>query len=439
MKKIMSFLSRNKIAILIISLLLGLIFIVYNDINSNNLWANSLGYDKIEPYVLATKWNVIIKREKIIKLKPEEKSNIIIWDKIITLKESGATIFWPDWSITRLWEKSSITISEIKINKDLSENKVKFNLDSGKSWSNILRYLNKNSYFIETYENGRLAATVRWTVFEINLDKNYIHSVDHSIAIKDAETKEEYNIPEWEAREIKNILQIVEEKLLERPWIDLNKNEDIIYVNWLIKKWKEKISTSIKDNDLKNLILNTIDWKTENINSLKTEIEKVTTNKKDYNKTLLDLYQNLNYLPNSAKNLELKNSLREEIINSSSWVNKQNFINDFTRLNLFDYFDAVKNKQTEASDKIKSNIEKYLKQDKNSQAIKKIINSFDKKKVEEINNKFSGINSSTKNLIDNLSKKDIWQEFQKQTQKDLEKASWFFGGFVEKIKNYFVK
>lgn len=439
MKKIMSFLSRNKIAVLIISLLLGLVFIVYNDIKSNNLWANSLGYDKIKPYVLATKWNVIIKRERIIKLRPEEKSNIIIWDKIITLKESGATIFWPDWSITRLWEKSSITISEIKINKDLSENKVKFNLDSGKSWSNILRYLNKNSYFIETYENGRLAATVRWTVFEINLDKNYIHSVDHSIAINDTETKEEYNIPEWEAREIKNILQIVEEKLLERPWIDLNKNEDIIYINWLIQKWKEKISTSIKDNDLKNLILNTIDWKTENINSLKAEIEKVTNNKKDYNKTLLDLYQNLNYLPNSAKNLELKNSLREEIINSSSWVNKQNFINDFTRLNLFDYFDAVKNKQTEASDKIKSNIEKYIKQDKNSQAIKKIINSFDKKKIEEINNKFSGINSATKNLIDNLSKKDISKEFQKQTQKDLEKASGFFGGFIDKIKNYFVK
>jgi len=59
------------------------------------------------------------------------------------------------------------------------------------------------------------------------------------------------------------------------------------------------------------------------------------------------------------------------------------------RLNLFDYFDAVKNKEITTSNKIKSNIEKYLKQDKNSQTIKKILNSFDKKKVEEINSKFS--------------------------------------------------
>jgi len=439
MKKIMSFLSRNKIAILIISLILGLIFIVYGDINKTKLEADSLNYNKIESYVLVTEWQAIIKRDKIIKLNSWEKSSITIWDKIITLKKSRATIFWPDWSVTRLWEKSSITISEIKISKDLSENKVKFNLDSGKSWSNILRYLNKNSYFIETYENGRLAATVRWTVFEINLDKNYIHSVNHSIAINNTETKEEYNIPEWEAREIKNIAQIVKEKFLDKSWIDLNKNEDVIYINELIKKWKNQISKTIKDSDLRDLLTNIADWKSENITSLKEKIEQTTSNKSDYNKALINLYQNINFLPNSAKNLELKNSLREEIINSSSWTNKQNFISDFTRLNLFDYFDAVKNNEIVTSNKIKSNIEKYLKEDKNSQNIKKILNSFDKKKVEEINNKFSWINTATKNLIDNLSKKDISKEFQAQTQKDLEKASWIFGEFVEKIKNYFVK
>ena len=302
-----------------------------------------------------------------------------------------------------------------------------------------MRYLNKNSYFIETYENWRLAATVRWTVFEINLDKNYIYSVNHSIAINNTETKEEYNIPEWEAREIKNILQIVEEKLLERSWIDLNKNEDIIYINELLKKWEKKISTSMRDKELKKLLLGIVDWKKDDLNSLKEKLEKLTKNQKEYNKTLIDLYQNLNYLPNSWKNLELKNSLREEIINSATWINKQNFIDDFTRLNLFDYFDAVKNNQIIVSNKIKSNIEKYLKKDKNSQVIKKILNSFDKKKIEEINNKFSWINTATKNLINNLSKKDIGEEFQKQTQKDLEKANSIFGDFIEKIKNYFVK
>ncbi|MCK9272376.1 FecR family protein [Candidatus Gracilibacteria bacterium] len=446
MKKIMSFLSRNKIAVLVTLLTLGLIFIIYSDVSKNNLGADSLSYDKINPYVLVTNGQALIKREKIIKLISGEKNDIIIGDKIITLENSSATIFWPDGSVTRLGEKSSVTISEITFNPHPNPlpggegiNRVKFNLDSGKSWSNIIRYLDKNSYFIETYENGRLAATVRGTVFEINLTNNYIHSVNHSIAIEDTETKEEYNIPEGEAREIKNILQIVQEKLLEKSWIDWNKNEDLIYINELINKWKNEISKTINDNDLKNLLTNIVDGKSENIDSLKEKIQKITTNKEDYNKVLLNLYQNINFLPNSAKNLEIKNSLREEIINSATGINKQNFIDDFMRLNLFDYFDAVKNKEITTSNKIKSNIEKYLKQDKNSQTIKKILNSFDKKKVEEINSKFSGISSATKDIIDKLKDKNIGEEFQAQTQKDLEKATGIFGGFVDKIKNYFVK
>jgi len=54
-------------------------------------------------------------------------------------------------------------------------------------------------------------------------------------------------------------LQIVQEKLLEKSWIDWNKNEDLIYINELINKWKNEISKTINDNDLKNLLTNIVD------------------------------------------------------------------------------------------------------------------------------------------------------------------------------------
>jgi hypothetical protein len=54
-------------------------------------------------------------------------------------------------------------------------------------------------------------------------------------------------------------LQIVQEKLLEKTWIDLNKNEDVIYINELLKKWKNQISKTIKDSDLRDLLTNIAD------------------------------------------------------------------------------------------------------------------------------------------------------------------------------------
>lgn len=102
-------------------------------------------------------------------------------DKIKTLVGSQATIFWTDGSITRLSEKTALTISTLSVSKDLSSIQIRFDTESGKTWSNVIRALLPDSFFEQTYDHGSYVATVRGTVFELNLDKHYLHAVSHAV------------------------------------------------------------------------------------------------------------------------------------------------------------------------------------------------------------------------------------------------------------------
>ena len=80
-------------------------------------------------------------------------------------------------------------INEMKA-KSISENiQIDFSLEQGKSWSNVIRYLYDTSYFHERFNDETALATVRGTVFEINLDDQYVHTVDHSISVEDLKNK----------------------------------------------------------------------------------------------------------------------------------------------------------------------------------------------------------------------------------------------------------
>ncbi len=42
-----------------------------------------------------------------------------------------------------------------------------------------------DSYFHEQFNDDTALAAVRGTVFEINLDRKYIHTIDHAISVED--------------------------------------------------------------------------------------------------------------------------------------------------------------------------------------------------------------------------------------------------------------
>ncbi|EKE26291.1 MAG: hypothetical protein ACD_4C00343G0001 [uncultured bacterium (gcode 4)] len=413
MSKIISFFKRKKVTLLIIFLIASLFYILFSDINKNNLNASLIEHDKIDPYILVTDWNIVIKRGKVVKLLKWQKEAIQIKDKIRTWSKSAATIFWSDWNITRLWEKTSLIITELRKSKDLSWYEVKFNLESWKTWSNIVRYLEGDSSFTETYDNERLAATVRWTVFELNLDNNYIHAVNHSVTIKDNQTDKKYDLPEWKLRASSGDSHFIWKDVLEEWWVNWNKNEDVIYARKLLQEWKDKINKTFKDGDnLKKSLNDLIDWKNYNLSEIKENIEKdfQINNKEQLNRFYINLYQNINYAPASDNNTQLKANLRNEIINSSTWSSKERFTKDFLRLNLYDYFDSEKLNLSDSKEKLKSYIDLYSKNNLDKQYLKDLFSSFDDEKINQINEKFDFINLKLRDFLDAIKNPDLDKE-----------------------------
>lgn len=51
-------------------------------------------------------------------------------------------------------------------------------------WTNMVRTLYPGSYMNVRLPERSLVAGVRGTVFEINLEKGYIHAVDHAVTLK---------------------------------------------------------------------------------------------------------------------------------------------------------------------------------------------------------------------------------------------------------------
>ncbi len=166
----------------------GLFAIIGILLFSDSSKATPIISEKIDPYVLSTKGNTQIFRNRARTIVQENSTgSIFVGDKIRTL-DSTATVFWPDGSITRLGEKSSITINEMQAQTANENIRIDFSLESGKSWSNVIKYMFGESHFHERFNNDTSLAAVRGTIFEINLDRNYIHTIDHAVSIEDIQS-----------------------------------------------------------------------------------------------------------------------------------------------------------------------------------------------------------------------------------------------------------
>ena len=184
MKKIAHWLSRRIIPILILGLTGVIGWAVFAETNDT---------PQVAPVaqnanVLVTSGRLIFTRKTTKILKNGESQILQVGDTLKTLVASSATISWPDGSITRMSEKTGITISSLSVASDLSSVLIRFDTKSGKTWSNVIRSLMPDSFFEQTYDHGNYVATVRGTVFEVNLDKNYVHTVNHAIAIKSVQS-----------------------------------------------------------------------------------------------------------------------------------------------------------------------------------------------------------------------------------------------------------
>lgn len=305
--------------------------------------------EKIDPYVLSTKWSTIVLRDKVLKTVEEGlQMEVQVGDKIRTL-DSTATVYWPDGSVTRLWKKSSIIIHEMRAKTASEQIQVDFTLESGKSWSNVVRYMFGDSYFHERFSHDSLAA-IRGTVFEINLEKGYIHTIDHGVSIEPIESGINSTggifVPAgWIVST--DAQKTLGKERLDEAWNIANTTADIVYL-------KNRSEATRKEMAL-NLV-----WKNV-MSELKTSVQEANVDayenvsmkvferimrdgegeKKQTN--LMNLYQKLYGLENTSDILEVKILLRDAIIDGSDGEKQKNFLDDFARSILYDIWDVSPN------------------------------------------------------------------------------------------------
>lgn len=287
---------KNKFIIFIISIIVLIIWLwTYNSF-SNKVDRNS--------YVVLLNWNATLNS---IPIKKDIKELLSVWDNVRTIwKSSLAVIEWWDWSVTRLWWNSNVKIDNLYLSDNLDTINISFELLNWKSWSNVISFLWKWSYFNQTFSDN--LAAVRWTIFDVDLDNNYIYVIDHKVTL----TKNDGEIiviNEKEPFDIKNYDFIALEEFIksfkDKAWEKLNEGIDKEFLDWLRKQIQQDLDTFINIEDLN------IDW-------------IVTSEQKQvlYDKIISD-YQKLNFIDPSNEDLfKKKIELKDALIKLSTWENK---------------------------------------------------------------------------------------------------------------------
>jgi len=326
MKKFLKEKLKNKFVIFV---LLVILLILWKE------WykAMTLLWKDVNSYVTLVEWEWNIND---FKLKLNDKIKLNIKDEISTIwEDSIAVIKWWDWSITRLWWDSKVLIEQLDVEKDLSKINLIFTLKEWKSSSNVVSFLWEESYFKQNFQD--IEASVRWTVFDVNLSNNYVYVKNHEVSLKKWNKKtivkenSAFNISLFSFIEIKKFLK----EINDNAWDELNKVLDKKYLDNLKVEVREKFS---KENI--NKVLEEAVWdNADDLIALEKNLKKITWEEKEkiYN-SLLKEYQKLNFVsPEDSELFESKNKIKKLLITTAWEEDKENLV----KYSFYDLKDAL--------------------------------------------------------------------------------------------------
>lgn len=255
---------------------------------------------------------------------------------------SLALIEWWDGSVTRMWPNSMVQINELAMKKDLSEIQVSFELMQWKTWSNVISYLWDESYFKETFQDNE--AAVRGTVFNLDLDNEYLYVQEHEVKITTADNSV-ITVPEKQPLSLTSFdfIKFAEFilKVKDRAWEDLNSKYDEEY----LLKLQESLITSFTEDNLFqhfNEVLKESDFATK-INEM-SEWERNTL----YDQILSD-YQKVHSITSEQTDLfAQKMQIKEVLLQLAPEKEKEPLV----RSTLYDMEEVVNNKNFDDLQKI---------------------------------------------------------------------------------------
>lgn len=281
----------------------------------------------LESFVVLVSWEWLYNNNPLIL---DKKVSLKPLDYIETKGETSlAIIEWWDGSVTRLGSNSKMQIQNSNISADRWNIAIEFELFSWKSWSNVISFLWEGSYFKQNFVDSQ--ASVRGTVFNVDLEKEYISVTDHKIELLSPEGKS-FIISKNKAFSLSFFdfisLQEFITKVKDKSWEQLNKKHDIEFLEDLKKKIAQDFNALVDVSGLEDVI-----------DDLSNE------NKAEKYKQILRDYQKIKFA--QAKDVELfskKLELQKALISLSDWENKQQLLKN----SYYDIQDALGEKSQSA-------------------------------------------------------------------------------------------
>lgn len=320
----------NKFVILTVLIIFSLIAYQIYQIN------NSFAYKDTNSYFHIIKGNWYISTSGTKKILRETSSKEILkaWDIVSTIWwESLWVIEWWDNSITRIWGNSKLEIKETDIRWDLSSIKINFKLIEWKSWSNVVSMFDSNSHFNEEFQD--VIAWVRWTVFEVNLDNDYVYVKDHQVEINNISKNEikTLNAGDYYSLNLLEIIKNLDGKAKDALWQTMNENIDKDYIKSITSKainqlnsykWKFNINNYL---DSKYTVTNELQKSNPNMDKIKKLISEMTDEDKNklYYMLMFD-YQKLNIIDSSSDIFIKKMNYRDALMLVATDENKKTIL-----------------------------------------------------------------------------------------------------------------
>ncbi len=386
---------QHIVSVVLVTLITIIAFLLFVDVsNTKNLVVTK---DRIDSYILATEGKTIIKSAdgSITTLEVQQKKNIRIDDRIRTLANSAATIFWTDGSVTRLGEKTNITVLEIK-QGIYGSTQVDFSISEGKSWSNLARWLDPESSFKQRYDNNQKIAAVRGTIFEINVEKGYLRTESHAIEIQDEKGSYLTTVTDGRSVTTDDSIKSIQSSNLDPKWQSQNLTFDWELAQERLQKIKEKLQNlSQKEHWISKIqeYIRKLFWITHQnlpitVNSSSSGISLSIDSSKlssENTQELLAIYEAISVLNSSEDTLDSKILLREAILQTMPESDAKKYREIFSRATLFDIWDALKNDLPRNTKELQGYLQTYSTQSNTTEEIKRLQEALPMERIDMFN------------------------------------------------------
>lgn len=322
--------KKNKfIFFIIFFILLIILYSIYSSLFHKSIDRNS--------YVQLVDWSATLNNVPLYINSREALSS----DDLIetTTQDALAIIEWWDGSLTRLWWNTSLRIDNLYVSNNKDKLEIAFELFSWKTWSNIVSYIPEESYFKETYKDTE--ASVRWTVFNLDAENNYLYVLDHNVSLTNSDWE---TVSVWENSPI---------TLDNFSLISLTE-----FITWIKDSTFEKLNRNLDDNfiiDLTSDIENKLEWLVELSDEYLVWLSDIK--KEELYKKLLSGYQDLNFvwLEEGEDLFELKLNIKESLLLLSPDSEKEWLIKSY----LYDLEDTISSKDYGALNEILYTLDEY--------------------------------------------------------------------------------